>query len=103
MKKRLSKKISELFDKESKTLFKNSSWVFIANTYGVGLAFLRSIVIARGLGAEILGIYTVIIAFVVTVQEILKLNVPLGIIKYGAHFISEDRHDKLVRDRKSVV
>jgi O-antigen/teichoic acid export membrane protein len=103
MKKRLSKKISELFDKESKTLFKNSSWVFIANTYGVGLAFLRSIVIARGLGAEILGIYTVIIAFVVTVQEILKLNVPLGIIKYGAHFISEDRHDKLVSLLKSGI
>jgi len=91
------------FDDESKKLFKNSSWVFIANTYGLGLAFLRSVLIARGLGAETLGIYTVIIAFVVTIQEIVKLNVPFGILKYGSHFISSSQPEKLVSLLKNGI
>ena len=62
------------FDAESKTLIKNSSWVFIANGYGATLAFLRSVVIARGLGAEILGTFTIAIAFILTTQELLKLK-----------------------------
>ena len=72
---KLGKKIHKLIDKESKVLIKNSFWVFFANSYGAGLAFLKSILIARGLGVETLGAYAVIIAFVVTIQEIIKLNV----------------------------
>ena len=96
-------KLKGLFDKESKTLFKNSSWVFVANTYGVALAFIRSVVIARGLGAEILGIYTVIVAFVFTVQEIIKLNTPLGVIKYGPHYLSLNEPNKVVSLIKASI
>lgn len=90
------KKIKDLFDHETKRLAKNSVWVFVSNFYGVILAFVKSIIIARGLGAETLGIYTVIIAFVLNIQEIIKLNVPIGIVKYGSEYISENRIDKLV-------
>ena len=89
-------KFRKNFDHESKKLIKNSSWVFIANALAVVLAFLRSILIARGLGATTLGTYAVVIAFVVTIQEILKLNVALGIIRFGAQYVSEKRPDKLI-------
>ena len=89
-------KIISLFDKETKRLAKNSGWVFVSNFYGVILAFIKSVLIARGLGAEILGIYTVIIAFVLNIQEIIKLNVPIGIVKYGSAYLSENRSDKLI-------
>ncbi len=100
---KLGKKIHKLIDKESKVLIKNSFWVFFANSYGAGLAFLRSILIARGLGAETLGAYAVIIAFVVTIQEIVKLNVALGVIQFGAKYIQEKRLDKVVSLLKGSV
>jgi len=93
---KIRSKIKSILDGETQTLFKNSVWVFVSNSYGILLAFLRSIVIARGLGAEILGVYSVIIAFVLTIQEIIKLNVPLGVIKFGAQFLSHKTPEKLV-------
>lgn len=91
------------FDPESKTLIKNSSWVFIANGYGALLGFLRSIVIVRGLGAEMLGTYSIAIAFVLTTQELLRLNFAMGLIKFGAGFQAENRIDKLVALIKGCI
>lgn len=91
-----SKKIlSKSLDKESKILFKNSRWVFIANIFGFGLGFLRSIVLARGLGVEIFGVYTLVINFASTVLEVFNLNVGTAIIKFGAGYKAENRSDKL--------
>jgi len=83
-------------DTQSKTLLKNSSWVFFSNFVGTGLAFLRGIVIARGLGAELFGIYTLIVAFIVTVQEVLNLNLGAAVIRYGSQYRSENNRDKIV-------
>lgn len=94
--KQIRTKLKSVLDGETQRLFKNSVWVFTANFYGILLAFLRSIVIARGLGAEVLGIYAVIIAFVLTIQEVIKLNVPLGVIKFGAQFISHKTPEKVI-------
>ena len=93
---RARKAFHKKFDPESKTLIKNSSWVFISNSYGALLGFLRSVIIARGLGAEILGTYTIAIAFVLTTQELLRLNFAMGLIKFGAEFQQQNRIDKLV-------
>jgi|CXWJ01.1.fsa_nt_gi O-antigen/teichoic acid export membrane protein len=90
-KKFLGKKL----DKESKTLFKNSQWVFIANIFGFVLAFFRSVVLARGLGVEIFGVYTLVINFTATVLEVFNLNVGTAIIKFGAAYKTEERMDKL--------
>jgi O-antigen/teichoic acid export membrane protein len=100
---RTGQSIRRKFDAESKTLIKNSSWVFIANFIGAGFAFLRSIIIARGLGADILGYYTIAIAFVTSIQELLKLNVATGLIRYGAQYLAEERKDKLVALLKFCV
>lgn len=90
-KKFLGKKL----DKESKTLFKNSQWVFIANIFGFVLAFFRSVILARGLGVEVFGIYTLVINFTATILEIFNLNVGTAIIKFGAGYKAEGRIDKL--------
>jgi O-antigen/teichoic acid export membrane protein len=100
---RTGQSIRKKFDAESKTLIKNSSWVFISTLVGAGFAFLRSIIIARGLGADILGYYTISIAFVTSIQEILKLNVATGVIRYGATYLAEQRKDKLVALLKFCV
>ncbi|CAN5425219.1 hypothetical protein BH11BAC2_BH11BAC2_25560 [soil metagenome] len=91
------------FDQESKILIRNSSWVFVANAVGAVYAFLRSVIIARGLGAETLGSYTIAIAFVLTIQEILKLNVAMGVIRYGAQYRTENRPDKIMALLKGSV
>ena len=83
-------------DKESKTLFKNSSWVFFSNFFSTALAFLRSVVIARGLGAEIYGTYAIVVAFVALIQEFLNPNIGTALIKFGAVYHDEQRTDKLM-------
>ncbi|REJ84072.1 MAG: hypothetical protein DWQ44_13865 [Bacteroidetes bacterium] len=82
-------------DAESRTLFRNSSWVFFSNFFSTGLAFLRSIIIARGLGVTIFGNYAVVVAFVGLIQEFLNLNIGTALIRYGAIYQSEKRYDKL--------
>ncbi len=95
--------LNKRLDTQSRTLFKNSSWVFFANIIGSGLTFIRGIVIARGLGAELFGVYTVLVAFINFVMEICNLNLMTPIIKFGAQFKAENRPDKLVALIKSSI
>ncbi|MCC6383562.1 MAG: oligosaccharide flippase family protein [Bacteroidia bacterium] len=88
--------LKKRFDKESKILFKNTSWILGSNVIRSGLAFLRSIIVARGLGVEFYGIYVFITNFVITIQEFFNLNIDAGIIRYGAIYRNEGRLDKLV-------
>lgn len=93
---KIRNKFKKTFDTESKVLFRNSSWVFAGNAISTGLAFLKTVLIARILGVELLGIYTLSIAFVLTTQEFLRLNVAMGLIRFGAGFAAEGRKDKVV-------
>lgn len=90
------KKLFKRFDPESKNLLKNSSWVTVANTLGAIFAFVKTIAITRILGAELFGTYALAIAFIITTQEFLRLNISMGLIRYGAIYASEDRKDKIV-------
>ena len=92
----LRKAIGSRLDKEVKFLAKNSSWVFFANIFRIGLNFIRAIIIARGLGADIFGTYSMIVAFVQMTQEFFNLNLGTVLIKFGATYKSEKRIDKLV-------
>ncbi|HRU60077.1 MAG TPA: oligosaccharide flippase family protein [Bacteroidia bacterium] len=83
-------------DPESRRLFRNSAWVFFSNMFSTGLAFVRSVVIARGLGAGIFGTFTMVTAFVGLIQEFLNLNIGTALIRQGAIFHAEQRNDKLV-------
>ncbi len=88
-------------DIQSKLLFKNSSWVFFSNFFSTGLAFLRSVIIARGLGPGIYGTYAIVVAFVGLIQEFLNLNVGTALIKFGAVYHTENKNDKLMAFVKS--
>ncbi len=88
-------RLLSFFDQETKRLAKNSSWVFLSNFYSTGLAFLRSVLIARGLGATLFGSYTLVVAFVGLVQEFLNLNLGTALIKFGAGYHTGNRNDKL--------
>ncbi|MBK7965880.1 MAG: oligosaccharide flippase family protein [Bacteroidetes bacterium] len=90
------KKVFQGFDPESKNLIKNSSWVTIANTLGTIFAFIKTIAITRILGVELFGTYALAIAFIITTQEFLRLNISMGLIRFGAIFSSEERPDKIV-------
>lgn len=90
-------------DRQSKILFKNSSWNFVAYVVGFVLAFLRSVVLARGLGVEIFGIYNIIINFITTILSLCDLNIGTAIIKFGAGFKNERRIDKLMSLVKGCV
>jgi len=82
-------------DRDSGQLVKNSSWVFLANAIATLLAFVKTILISRTLGADMFGIYALSVAAVLTIQEFLRLNIAMGLVKYGAQFIAEKRSDKV--------
>lgn len=82
-------------DRDSGQLVRNSSWVFLANMMATLLAFIKTILISRTLGVELLGVYALSIATVLTVQEFLRLNIAMGLVKFGAQFIADRRPDKV--------
>ena len=88
--------LSEKFDKASKIFLLNTSWILGSNIIRTALFFLKSIVIARGLGVEFYGVYALIAAFVVTVQDFFNLNIGNAFIKFGAEFKTLERADKVM-------
>lgn len=56
---------------------------------------MRSILIARGLGAMLFGSYVMVVAFVGLVQEFMNLNLGTAIIRFGAVFQARQRPDQL--------
>lgn len=86
----------KLVDLQSLTLLKNSSWVFASNFLGAVLAFFKAILIARLLGAESYGVFTVIIVFIGTITEVFNLNLGAALIRFGAAYSSEGRSDKVL-------
>ena len=96
-------KFAQIFDAQSKKLFKNSSWLYFSQIIRTLLMFLRSIVIARGLGPELYGNYNIIIAFVTTVQEFFNQNVGTPFIKYGAEFKINSENERFKALLKSML
>jgi O-antigen/teichoic acid export membrane protein len=84
------------FDKQSKILFKNTSWILGSTVFRSLMSFLKSIVVARGLGVEFYGIYILISNFVLTIQDFFDMNIDAGIIRFGAIYRSNNRMDKLI-------
>lgn len=84
------------FDKQSKILFKNSSWILGSTAFRSLMSFFKSIVVARGLGVEFYGIYILISNFVLTIQDFFDMNIDAGIIRFGAIYRSHNRMDKLI-------
>lgn len=92
----MKKRISKLFDSESKLLAKNSSWLLLSTVYKVGISFGRSVVIARSLGVEMYGLYAIVLSFVAIVGEAFNLHVGPAMIKYCADYKEDGRPDKVL-------
>lgn len=82
-------------DIESRALFRNSSWFFLTNANAAVCDLLRSVVLARGLGAEGFGIYILVTILVRTIQEFFNLNVGSALIKFGAEYTSSGQTTRL--------
>ncbi len=83
-------------DEQSQLLLRNTSWILGSSIIRSGLAFLRSIVVARCLGLEAYGTYAIIASFVVALQDFFNLNIGNAFIKFGAEFRTQKRTDKVV-------
>jgi len=92
---KLKSLVVKSLDKQSRILIKNSSWIFFENFFRTILVFVRSIVVARGLGVKLYGTYAIVVAFVTVVQEFFNLNIGTTIIKFGAEYKNKERLDKL--------
>jgi O-antigen/teichoic acid export membrane protein len=88
--------LKRFFDLQSITLLKNSSWVFVSNFIGAVLAFAKAILVARLLGAESYGVFTVIIVFIGTIIEVFNLNLGAALIRFGSGYNTEGRNDKVL-------
>lgn len=88
-------RFKKLFDSESKTLAKNSSWMLGATVYQAGLSFGKSVVIASALGLENYGVYALVFAFVGLFQEVFNLNFGAALIKFATDFLKNNRLDKV--------
>lgn len=83
-------------DAQFKILVRNSSWVFLGSVVRTVSVFVKSILIARGLGVELYGHYVLIVAFVGAVEEFFNLNIGAAVIKFGADYRTEGNGSKLV-------
>lgn len=79
---------------EVRHLLSNSSWVFGVNVYKFGLSFVRSIVLARLLGAEKFGEFSIVIATVGLIYELFSLNLPTTLTKFGSKYVINKNFDK---------
>ena len=75
---------------QTKRFVKNSSWMVIAQLFRSVEAIVRSVIIARTLGAVGYAEYAVIVAFVSTTQEFFNLNLGAAVIKYGTEYMADD-------------
>ncbi len=82
-------------DTETERLLDNSRWVFLANGVGTIGGILRVVLATRILGAELFGSYTLAIAGVLILQEFMRLNIAMGLIRFGARFLGEGAPEKI--------
>lgn len=84
------------FDVESRALFRNSSWFFLTNINAAACDFLRSVVLARGLGVESFGIFILVTTLVRAILEFFNLNVGTALVKFGAEYTAAGQPGRLV-------
>ena len=92
---RIKRFAGKWIDLESSFFLKNSSWLFLDQGSRVVISFLGSIIIARGLGADLFGKYTILITLVATIQQFVNFNIGSAVIKFGAEYKAAGQFSKL--------
>lgn len=70
-------------------IVKNSAYLFSSNTLGILLGILSSILSARVLGVEGLGILAAITTFASLADKLLSFRIGELVVKYGSQFLSQ--------------
>lgn len=83
-----------LFDGELRFLLRNSSWTLIGQITNVGVAFAKAILLARALGPTGFGIFSLVVAFIGTIQQFFDLNLGQPFIKFGNDYAAGNSSGK---------
>ncbi|MEQ8910217.1 MAG: oligosaccharide flippase family protein [Vicingaceae bacterium] len=97
------KRFIKYFDGQTKLLIKNSSWVLGGNLFRAVMMFVKSIVISRGLGVELFGVFNLIAAFAILIHQFLQFTLGSVIIKFGADFLGQNKQAKFQAFLKAMV
>lgn len=87
------------FSQEKKDLFKNASWLFCGGTARSVLAGLETILLARFLGLELFGVFSIIIAYVKLLNNLFDFRVWETTVKYVGEYWESSQKEKT----KSVI
>ncbi len=73
--------------KERKSFLKDIGWLFGGGSVRSVLAALETVLLARGLGLELLGVFSIVVAYIKILNAFLDLRVWEGVVKYvGEHW-----------------
>lgn len=80
----------------TKNLFKNASWLFSGNVATSVFAAVEPMLIARFLGVEQFGLFSLIIAYVGIVNGLIDLKSPAAVVRYVGQFRELGEKDKVL-------
>lgn len=87
------------FSQEKKDLFKNASWLFCGGTARAVLAGLETIILARFLGLEMFGVFSIIVAYVKLLNNFFDFRVWETTVKYVGEYWENREAEKT----KSII
>ena len=72
------------------------SWLFVAKSVPSAVNFLEVMILARVLGLEVFGLFTLIVAYVGTVNRLLDFRVWESAVKYVGEFLEKKQSDHVL-------
>ena len=81
---------------EKKRFVRNVSWLFVAKFMPSAVNFLEVIILARVLGLEVFGLFTLVVAYVETVNRFLDFRVWESTVKYVGEFLERKELDHVL-------
>ena len=80
----------------TRNLFKNASWLFSGSMAASLFSAAEPILIARFLGVEQLGLFTLIIAYVGIINGLIDLRSPDAVVRYVGQYRELGERDKVL-------
>ena len=81
---------------EKKRFIRNVSWLFVAKSIPSAVNFLEVIILARMLGLEVFGLFTLVVAYVGIVNRLLDFQVWESAVKYVGEFLEKKETDRVL-------
>jgi O-antigen/teichoic acid export membrane protein len=75
-------------------VLKNTGYLFSSNTISLVLVFFQSILAARLLGAEVLGLITIVMSFVTNINRLFSFRMGEFVIRYFGKYMAEGNLSK---------